>query len=111
VKPAVITPAKRITVMKKLAIIAAVITGFLGLTAAAEAGYYTKRCVGYDHCGRPVYRTVYVETCAPRYYGGGGVSFYYSSGPRYYGGGGYCAPRYYNNCAPRYYGGYRSRCR
>ena len=107
--------------MKKFAIIAAVITGFLGLTAAAEAGYYTKRCVGYDHCGRPVYRTVYVETCAPRYsggyygggyYGGGGVSFYYSSGPRYYGGGGgYCAPRYYNNCGPRYYSGYRSRCR
>jgi hypothetical protein len=95
--------------MKKFAIIAAVITGFLGLTAAAEAGYYTQRCVGYDHCGRPVYRTVYVETCAPRYYGGGGVSFFYSSGPRY--GGGYCAPRYNNNCGPSYGHGYRSRCR
>ncbi|RBP44233.1 hypothetical protein DES53_10452 [Roseimicrobium gellanilyticum] len=99
--------------MKKFAIIAAVVAGFLGVTAAAEAGYYTKRCVGYDHCGRPVYRTVYVETCAPRYsggyygggyYGGGGVSFYYSSGRSY------CAPRYYNNCRPSY--GYRyGRCR
>ena len=72
--------------MKKLAIIAAVVTGFLGFTAAAEAGHYVRRCVGYDHCGRPVYRTVYVETCS------------------------YCAPRYYrSHCGPSYSSRYRCR--
>jgi hypothetical protein len=98
--------------MKKFAIIAAVVAGFLGLTAAADAGYYTQRCVGYDHCGRPVYRTVYVETCAPRYYGGGYGGGYYGGGGvsfHYNRGGSYCAPRYYNNCRPSY--SYRSRCR
>ncbi len=60
--------------MKKFAIIAAVVAGFLGLTAAAEAGYYTTRIVGY-HCGRPIVRQVYVETCQPRYYGGGYSSY------------------------------------
>lgn len=86
--------------MKKFAIIAAVVTGFLGLTAAAEAGYYSKRIVGY-HCGRPVYKYVYVETCQPRYYN----SYRSSYRSNYYGGGGgYCRPSYGGY-------GYRSRCR
>ncbi|MEZ0273900.1 MAG: hypothetical protein ACAH88_03265 [Roseimicrobium sp.] len=92
--------------MKKFAIIAAIAAGFLGITAAAEAGYYTKRCIGYDHCGRPVFQVVYVETCQPRYYGGGGVSFYYNSGGSYYNN---CRPSYHSHCRPSY--SYRSRCR
>lgn len=94
--------------MKKFAIIASVAAGFLGLAAAAEAGYYTTRVVGYDRCGRPIVRQVYVETCQPRSYGHG-YSGYYSR-PSY----GYS--RGYSSCPPSYgyshsYRSSRSRCR
>ncbi|MEM8952862.1 MAG: hypothetical protein AAGD22_01805 [Verrucomicrobiota bacterium] len=51
-----------------LAIAALTLTVF---AATADAGYYKKTFCGYDSCGRPVYRTVYVKTysdfCAPKY--------------------------------------------
>lgn len=38
------------------------------------SGYYVTKVVGYDHCGRPIYRRVWVSTCSP------GVSFSFGFG-------------------------------
>jgi hypothetical protein len=69
---------------KKFAFVAAAIALTFGalVPSTAEAGhrssgYYVTKFVGYDHCGRPVYRQVWVEICQPRpvcppvYYGHG----------------------------------------
>lgn len=59
-----------------LAALATTVTlGVLTPTSASAhdshgSGYYTTRVVGYDHCGRPIYRQVWVPTGHSHGHGG-----------------------------------------
>ncbi len=75
--------------MKKLLLAALVLSGIAVFAPRAEAGSYRTVFVGYDHCGRPVYRQVVTrDYCAPR-------SSYYN------------APVYYRSSGNRSYNNYR----
>jgi hypothetical protein len=68
--------------MKTILSLAAAAFALAAFAPTADAGYYKNVLCGYDACGRPVYRCVYVRTysdyCAPR-----SCSPHYSS-PRYH---------------------------
>jgi hypothetical protein len=57
--------------MKIILTLAAAAIALCTFATPADAGYYKKIRCGYDSCGRPVYRCVYVRTysdyCAPSY--------------------------------------------
>lgn len=59
--------------MKKLLIATLALTAFAGFAPSASAGHRDEVFVGYDRCGRPVYR----ENCRPS-------QRYYEERPSYY---------------------------
>lgn len=51
---------------------------------SSSGGYYVTKVVGYDHCGRPIYRQVWVPTSCEPSHGGG----HNHGGGHSHGGGG-----------------------
>jgi hypothetical protein len=86
--------------MKKLLLATLVLSGIAVFAPRAEAGSYRTVRVGYDHCGRPVYRQVVSrDYCAPRYYS--------HSAPVYHRSSGYRSYNHYRCDDRRYYSGSR----
>lgn len=68
--------------MKKLLFAALCLSGLAFFAPSAEAGSYRTVFAGYDHCGRPVYRQVYVQSqcySRPTYHSSYRAPVYYRS--------------------------------
>ncbi|MCE9611281.1 MAG: hypothetical protein K8R23_13890 [Chthoniobacter sp.] len=64
--------------MKKLLIATLLLTGLTTLVPTANADCRERVFLGYDRCGRPVYREVYREAYRPS------RDYYYEQRPTYY---------------------------